>query len=126
MVRSSNTQNDNLVSEHRIGSGLVPLCDKDVEETNEDVEIMEEGEEGEPAGPVLADVRGQPNLTLITYRIGHSRVIEAKLDKYVEQGLLKASHHDWCRALGREEVPRPERGTSHGAKLLEALAQHTC
>ena len=90
MARSPNTRNDNLVSEHRVRSGLVPSCDKDVEETDADVEIVEKGEEGETVGLVPAAVREQPDLTPITYRIGRSRVMDTELDKYVEQGLLKA------------------------------------
>jgi hypothetical protein len=34
------------------------------------VEIVEEGEEGETAVPVPAAIRGQPDLTPVTYRIG--------------------------------------------------------
>ena len=56
---------------------------------------------------MLAAIRGQPDLTPITYQIGHSRVMEVDLDKYVEQGLLKASLCGLCRTPGREEVPRP-------------------
>jgi hypothetical protein len=78
------------------------------EETETDVEIVEEGEEGETAGPVPAAMRGQPDLTPVTYRIGRSRVTEAKLDKYVDQGLLKPTLRRLCGAPGREEVPHPE------------------
>jgi hypothetical protein len=69
---------------------------------------VDEGEEGETAGPVPAVVKGQPDLTPVTYWIGRSRVTEADLDKYVEQGLLKSTLRGLCRAPGREEVPRPE------------------
>jgi hypothetical protein len=69
---------------------------------------VEEGEEGKSAGPVPAAVRGQLDLTRITYRIGRSCVTEADPDKYVERGLLKATLRGLCRAPGREEVPRPE------------------
>jgi hypothetical protein len=88
--------------------GQGPSCDDSSEGTNTDVETVEEGEEGETAGPVPAAARGQPDLTLVSYRLGRSRVTEAELDKYVKRGILKSSHHGLCRAPGREEVPRPE------------------
>ena len=69
---------------------------------------MEEGEEGETVGPVPAAVRGQPDLTPVTYCLGRSRVTEAELDKCVERGILKPSLCSLCRAPGREEVPHPE------------------
>jgi hypothetical protein len=72
------------------------------------MEIMEEGEEGETAGSVPAAVRGQLDLTPVTYQIGRSRVTEADLDNYVEQGLLKASLHGLCCAPSWEEVPCQE------------------
>jgi hypothetical protein len=78
------------------------------EEIETDVEIVEEGEEGETAGPVPAAMKGQPDLTPITYRIGQSRVTEAELDKYVDPGLLKPTLHGLCCAPGREEIPYPE------------------
>ena len=46
--------------------------------------IVEEGEEGETAGPVSAAVKDQLDLTLVTYRISHSCVSEAELDNYAE------------------------------------------
>ena len=42
------------------------------------------------------------------YRIGRSRITEADLDKYVEQGLLKSMLRGLCCAPGQEEVPHPE------------------
>jgi len=67
-------------------------------ETDTDVEIVEEGKEGETLGPVPAAVKGQLNLTLATYRIGCLRMIEAELDKYVDQGLLKPTLCGLCHA----------------------------
>jgi len=78
-----------------------PSCLDTGEETDVDVEIVEEGDEGKTTGPV----RGQSDLEPVTYRIGRSGVTEAILDKYLEQGLLKASLRRLCRAPGREEVP---------------------
>ena len=69
---------------------------------------MEEGEEGETTGPVLAAVRGKPDLSPFTYLLGRSRVTEEELDEYVERGILKPLLHGLCRALGREEIPHPE------------------
>jgi hypothetical protein len=69
---------------------------------------MEEGEEGETTGPMPAAVRGHPDLTLVTYRLGRSRVTKAELDKYVKRGILKSSLCGLCRAPGQEEVPYPK------------------
>jgi hypothetical protein len=69
---------------------------------------VEEGEEGETLGPLSAIVKGQLDLTPVTYWIGSSHVSEVNLDKYVEEGLLKPTLHGLCRALGQEEVPRLE------------------
>ena len=77
-------------------------------ETDVDVEIVEEGKEGETIGLVPAVVKGQSDLEPATYRIGRSSLTEAVLDEYVEKGLLKASLRSLCRAPGREEVPQPE------------------
>ena len=60
-----------------------------------DVKIVEEGEEGETPSPL---VKGQLNLTLATYWIGCLRMIEAELDKYVDQGLLKPTLCGLCHA----------------------------
>jgi hypothetical protein len=64
--------------------------------------------EGETPRPIPAAAKGQPDLTLATYRLGRSYVTEVELDKYVTQGLIKPTLHGLCRALGREEVPCPE------------------
>ena len=82
------------------------MHDEAIEETDTDVEIVEEGEEGKMAGLVPAAVVGQPDLTPATYRIGRSCVTEKDLDDYVAQGLLKSSLRGSCRALDQEEVPR--------------------
>ena len=108
MAQSLKAHDNNLAPERPAGGGLGPSHDDAGGETDTNVEIVEEGEEGETTGPVSAAVRGQLDLTLITYWIGHSRITEADLDKYVEQGLLKASLRGLCRAPGQEEVPRPE------------------
>ena len=72
------------------------------------MEIVEEGEEGETAGPVPVAVQGQPDLTPTTYRLGRSCVTEVELNKYVERGILKPSLRGLCRAPGQEEVPHRE------------------
>ena len=108
MAKSPNARDDNLVPERTSGGGPGPSRDDAGEETNTDMEIVEEVEEGKTVGPVPVAVRGQSDLTPITYRIGRSRATEANLDKYVEQGLLKASLRGLCHAPGQEEVPRPE------------------
>lgn len=84
------------------------MHDEAIEETDTDVEIVEEGEEAKMAGPMPAVVARQPNLTLATYRIFCSCVTKKDLDDYVAQGLLKSSLHGLCCALGREKVPYPE------------------
>lgn len=89
-----NTQGDNAVS-----SG---------EETEIDVEIVDDSEEDETRGPAPVVVKGQLDLEPATYRIGRSSVSEADLDEYVKEELLKPTLHSWCCALGREEVPRPK------------------
>jgi hypothetical protein len=81
-------RDDNLVPDHRARSNLGPSHDKAVEEMDADVEIVEEGEKGKTLGLVLTAVKGQPDLSPVTYRIGRLRVTEEELDKYVEQGLL--------------------------------------
>ena len=45
--------------EHPARLGQGPSGDETIEDTNVDVEIVEEGEEGEATGPVSAAVRGQ-------------------------------------------------------------------
>jgi hypothetical protein len=103
-----NAQDINLAPE-RLAMGVPgPSCNDSSKGTDTDVEIMEEGEEGKTTGPVPAAVRGQPDLTPVTYRLGRPCITEAELDKYVERGILKSSLHGLCRAPGREEVPHPE------------------
>ena len=96
----ANTQDVDMASEHpgpsRFDAG---------EETDVDVEIVDEGEEGETTGPVPAVVKGQSDLEPATYRIGRSSVTEAVLDEYVESGLFKALLHSLCHAPSHEEVP---------------------
>ena len=108
MAQSPNVWDDNLESKHPARGYPAPSHDDAGEETNTDMEIMEEGAEGKTVGPVLATVRGQLDFTPITYWIGCSLVTEADLDKYVEWGLIKALLRSLCRALGLEEVPHPE------------------
>jgi hypothetical protein len=79
-----NIQDGNAAPAHPARSVPGPLRVEANEETDIDVEIVEEGEEGKSAGPVLATVKGLSDLTPTTYRIGRSRVTEADLDKYVE------------------------------------------
>jgi hypothetical protein len=95
-----NTQGDYVMPAHAARSARGPSHDIDAEETDADVEIVEEGEEGETPGPIPAAAKGQPVLTLATYRLGRSCVTEAELDKYVTQGLIKPTLHGLCRALG--------------------------
>ena len=52
-------------------------------ETETDVEVVEDGEEGESAVLVPAVARGLLDLTPVTYRLGRSQVKEVDLDKYV-------------------------------------------
>jgi hypothetical protein len=77
-----------------------PLRDEAVNGTDVDVEILEDGEEGETVGSVPAAIGGQPDLTPVMYRIGRTRVIEEDLDDYIGRGLIKASMRDLCRAPG--------------------------
>ena len=84
------------------------MRDDSSEGTDTDVEVVEEGVEGETMGPVPAAFRDKPDLSPVTYRLGRSRVTEAELDKYVEQGILKSSLCGLCRAPGGEGVPHLE------------------
>jgi hypothetical protein len=95
-----NAQDDNVAPAHPAGSVQGPSRVEVDEETDIDVKIMEEGEEGESTRPVQATVKGQSDLTPMTYRIGRSRVIEADLNKYVEQGLLKSTLRGLCHTSG--------------------------
>ena len=85
-----------------------PSCFDAGEETDVDVEIVDEGEEGETTGSEPVAVKGQSDLEPATYRISRSSLTEAVLDEYVEKGLLKASLCSLWRAPSREEVPQPE------------------
>lgn len=107
-AQSPNREIVNLMAEPPRKGGQGPVHDDAIDETDADVEIVEEGEEGETVGPVPAAIAGQPDLSPATYPIGHSRVTEKDLDDYVVQGLLKSSLRGLCHAPGREEVPRPE------------------
>ena len=82
--------------------------DPTVEETDADVEIVEEGKEAETIGVVPSGAKGRPNLSPTTYRIGRSRMMDDDLDEYVERGLIKALLRDLMCALGWEEVPNLE------------------
>jgi hypothetical protein len=57
---------------------------------------VEEGEEGETPGPAPAAVKGKPDLTPATYRLGRSCVTEAELNKYVTQGHIKPTLRELC------------------------------
>ena len=74
IARSLNTWDDILAPEHPSGSGLGPLHDDAVEETDIDMAIVEEGEVGETPGPVPTAVKGQSDLSPATYWIGRSSV----------------------------------------------------
>ena len=100
MAQSPIARDGSLVADHPIDGCPVPSRIDIGEETDTDVEIVEQGHEGETPGLVPAVIKGQLNLTLATYRIGRSRVTEAELDKYVDQGLLKPTLHGLCRAPG--------------------------
>jgi len=80
----ANTQDVDMASEHpgpsRFDAG---------EETDVDVEIVEECEEGEC--PIPAAIKGQSDLEPTTYRISRSSMTEVVLDEYVEKGPLKTS-----------------------------------
>jgi hypothetical protein len=100
MAYSANAQDINLVPERLAVGGPGPSRNDSGEGTDTNVEIMKEGEEGKTVGPVPATIEGQPDLTLVTYRLGRSHVTEAKLDKYVERGILKSSLRSLWRAPG--------------------------
>ena len=65
MAHSSNAQGSNLAREGLGAGGPGPSCNDSSEGTDTDVEIVEEGEEGETAGPVPGAIQGQPDLTLV-------------------------------------------------------------
>ena len=65
MTQSLTAHDDNLAPERPVGGDLGPSRDDAGGETDIDVEIVEEGEEGETTGPVPAAIRGQPDLTPI-------------------------------------------------------------
>ena len=108
MAQSPIARDGSLAVDHPVDGCPGPSPIDISEETDIDVEIVEEGDQGETPGPVLAAIKGQLNLSSATYRIGRSRVTEAELDKYVDQGLLKPALYGLCRAPDREEVPCPE------------------
>lgn len=87
IARSPDTAINAMESECLVEPAPDPSRVEAAEGTDMDVEIIEEGEEGESLGPVSRAVKGQPDLTPATYRIGHSRVTEKELDEYVAQGL---------------------------------------
>jgi hypothetical protein len=95
-----NIQDDKAMPVHPARSVPSPSCVEADEETDIDIEIVEEGEEGKSIGPVPATIKGMSDLTPTTYRIGRSRVIEADLDKYVEHGLIKSTLRGLCHAPG--------------------------
>lgn len=78
------------------------------EETEIDIEIVEDGEDGETAGPRPVTVRGQLDLEPATYRLGLSKVTEADLDQYLADGLLHPTMRSLCHAPSNEDVPQPE------------------
>ena len=80
MAHSVNARDDNLAPKNPAVGGPGPSRDDVGEGTNTDMEIVEEGEEGEIARPVPAVIRGKPDLTPVTYRIGRSLVKEADLE----------------------------------------------
>ena len=57
-----------------------------VEETDADVEIVEESKEAETAGPAPSGMEGRLDLSLATYLIGRSHVTNDDLDEYVKRG----------------------------------------
>ena len=108
MAQSPIARDGNLAADHPVDGCPSPSRIDIGEETDTDVEIVEQGHEGETPGLVPAVIKGQLNLTLATYRIGCLRMIEAELDKYVDQGLLKPTLYGLCCASDREEVPCPK------------------
>jgi hypothetical protein len=70
MVALLNARDCNMALVCAARSGTGPSCDDAIEETDTEVEIVEEGEEGETAGPVPAAVRGQtgPNSGHLSHR----------------------------------------------------------
>jgi hypothetical protein len=69
-AQSPNREIVNLMAEPPCEGGQGPVHDDAVDETDADVEIVEEGEEGETAGLVPTAIAGQPDLRPATYRIG--------------------------------------------------------
>ena len=108
LTDSPQGRNDNLMPEHRAVDEQAHSLDPTIEETDADIEIVEESEEAETAGPAPSSTMGRPDLSPATYRIGRSRVTDDDLDEYVKRGLIKAWLRDLCRARGREEVPKLE------------------
>ena len=100
MAQSPIARDGSLAVDHPVDGCPGPLRIDIGEETDTDVEIVEQGHEGETPGPVPAVIKGQFNLTLATNRIGRSGITEVELDKYVDQGLLKPTLHGLCRASG--------------------------
>jgi hypothetical protein len=88
--------------------GAGPSHINDEEDTEIDIELVEDEEEGETAGSVPASAKGQLDLEPATYRLGRSKVTEAELDRYLAEGLIHPAMRAHCRAPGSEEVPRPK------------------
>lgn len=94
--------------EHPAADDQAHSPDLAIEETDAYVEIVEEGEEAETAGPMPFGAKGRSDLSPTTYWIGRSHVTDDDLGEYVECGLIKASLHGLCRAPGQKEVPNPK------------------
>jgi hypothetical protein len=68
--------------------GAGPSRLNDGEETKFDVEIIDDEEEGETAGSVLATAKGRVAFKTATYHLGRSKVTEVLLDQYLAKDLI--------------------------------------
>ena len=97
-------RDDNLMPEHPAIRDRAHSPDLAVEETDADIEIVEEGEEAETAGPVPSGTEGQLDLSLATYLIGRSHVTDDGLDEYVKRGAW--AHKGFASRLMPRSGPR--------------------
>ena len=86
MAQSPTAQGGKLAAEHPVEGCPGPSRIDIDEETDTDVEIVEEGEEGETPGPVPTAVKGQLDLTPATYRIGRSASLRRNLMSMLNEG----------------------------------------
>lgn len=83
-----------------------------VEETDVNIEIVEEGEEAETIGPAPSGTEGRLDLSSATYLIGRSCMTDDDLNEYVKRGAW--AHKGFASRL----MPHSRPGGSAQARAL--------